>query len=179
MSSHIVSLEDDNARQDQQGDGAERDMPTQTTAPLLLLPAIAGARQDDQPLAESSAKYDAFNDTDGSKGCERGSWQRAVGMEADSPIWPESVPLPTTTRVDGIGSLGEEQRPVRGKGIIEARWLDAEMLKAVLRLFLTKLQVPVEVGSECASITPLLPDSPVFSLTKPMFQETLARLSDG
>lgn len=170
ISSPIVPLsrhgrhEDGSARQDQQGDGAEWEMPPQTTTPLLLLPAIAGARQDDQPPTGSRVKYNASKDTNDSKGSERGSCQRASRMNADPPIWPENVPLPTTTRTDGVGGLGEEQRPVGEKEIFEARWLDSKMLKAVLRLFLTKLQVPVQVSSERASITPLLLDSPLFSL---------------
>lgn len=167
--SQIVSLdrhghhEDDSARQDEQGDDAERE----TTMPLQLLPAIAGARQDDQAPAESGVKYDAFTDADGSKECKRGSWQRAAGMDADPQLWPETVPLPTTTRIDVVGGLGEEQRSVRGKGRTEARYLDAKMLKEALRLFLAKLQVPVEVSSEYASTPP--PLIPQFSPGTPSF----------
>lgn len=63
------------------------------------------------------------------------------------PVWPESAPLPTAVTTDRSNvCCGDEGRGGGGQGVGNASCLDAETLKALSRLFLSKLQVSVEVG---------------------------------
>lgn len=75
----------------------------------------------------------------------RGSNRAGVGRGL--PIWPEALPLPAAAPADNCGGACEPTgRAERGKGVRSACYLDIEVLKAVSRLFLSKLQVAVEVG---------------------------------
>lgn len=78
--------------------------------------------------------------------------QTGGGVGATLPVWPEDTPLPalqtatlpplnTSRDADEDGVDESDNRGVE----VGARWFDARVLRAVSRLFLSKLQVAVEV----------------------------------
>lgn len=76
--------------------------------------------------------------------CAQGNMGAGGGLE----LWPESAALPSTSPVNAPsgaddGSSGDGRR----RGVSASGCIDADTLRAVARLFLSKLQISVEVGA--------------------------------
>lgn len=68
-------------------------------------------------------------------------------MSRGLPVWPENATLPTAVATGRSSAYwGDEGRDDGSQGAGTMSCLDAETLKALARLFLSKLQVSVEVG---------------------------------
>ena len=153
----------------------------ETDQPLWVLPSIEVAPQQPIPSKQQQQQQQhtrttAFGEAGAvsavtNEGHIRGGSHSGGGVRPEAgpttqektnasnrglPVWPESAPLPTAMTTDGSNACGgDEGRGGGGQGAGTASCLDAETLKAISRLFLSKLQVSVEVGwIGCALLAP-------------------------
>ena len=153
--SDLDHVDDDAGAQDkwQREEMKQEQATPQKIAPLLpaiaVVQPIGPAGQNSQQAARGRSNCDSSDSGDGNRSGDQSWAGQAARMSAVLPLWPENVPLPIA-RAGAGGGLGEGEGWKGEEGRLDARYLDVEVLKAVSRLFLAKLQVSVEVGDALA-----------------------------